>query len=243
MPAALVAGRRCSSLLQAAGADRAVGRSVGAVSAGVVPAGRSRSDRLRAARHQLPAGRRGVDRVRVDSNRGPLVEYRDAELQPSHHPAGIAQRSSRRRRSSARHARGDQFLDSAARRRIVPASISHVVELTVQRPDGVETVTVSGGAAAGDHRAGDRARRAAAAADRGSRSTIRCSRAGIAPRSTPSTAAPAFPAASRSTSSSCRLAARWLADPKARPATGNGLGADVLAVADGTIATAVDGMR
>ncbi len=49
------------------------------------------------------------------------------------------------------------------------------------------------------------------AAGRGSRSTIRCSRADIAPRSTPSTAAPAFPADSRSTSSRCRPAARLLA--------------------------------
>ncbi len=153
--------------------------------------------------------------------------------------AGLAQRSCDPAHHRARHARGRQPLDHAAppgSRR--PSSTKS--ELDVQRPDGPGS----------GHRRGRRRRRFSrrtrscstrrSRAGRGSRSTIRCSKADTARRSTPSTAARAFPAASRSTSSRCRRCGALPRDPAARPADGNGFGADVLAVADGTIAAAVD---
>src|SRR5918993_6005241 len=84
--------------------------------------------------------------VRVNSNRGPLIEYRGGELHrritrpglPNDHPDPSVLAPGMR---AVIH-----FWIPLRDAAIVPSSISHVVELTVTRPDGAEMVTVSGGA-------------------------------------------------------------------------------------------------
>ncbi len=205
--------------------------------------GRPRSAGLRAAHHQLPAGRRGADGAFASTRRSrPLAEYRDAELQQrlvrpglrNDHPTPqIARRPACARWSTS----GFTLRDAAIRAR-VDQSRRRAERAAAGRRRAPSTV--EGGAARGDHGARRSCSTRRCAADRGSRSTIRCSKAGIAPRSTPSTAAPAFPDASRSTSSRCRQTGALAARSDSAARDGNGFGADVLAVADGTIAAAVD---
>jgi murein DD-endopeptidase len=179
--------------------------------------------------------------VTVDSNRGSLVAYRADDL---------------RRRIIRPGLRNDhpepQILAPGMRAvinvwiplrdaAIVPSSITHVVELTMQRPDRVETVTVRGGAAA-----------------------VITAPAMILD---PPLGAGAWVAiydpllkgghrtAIYTLDGRARIPGRFAidfielprdgalaSDPKARPAAGNGWGADVLAVADATVAMAVDGV-
>jgi hypothetical protein len=179
--------------------------------------------------------------VSVDSNRGALAEYRADQLN---------------RRISRPGLRNDhpdpQILAPGMRAvinfwiplrdaAIVPSSISHVVELTMQRPDRVETVTVRGGAAVVvtapamvldpplDH--GLWVAIYDPLLKGGHRTAIYTldGRARIPGRfAIDFIELPPGGALAR--------------DPKARPRAGNGWGANVLAVADGMVATAVDGV-
>ncbi len=169
-----------------------------------------------------------------------LAEYRDAELQSTPHAARVEERSSNAADRRPRHACGGQHLDADAQRRSrrrLDSSRRRAGRCSGKTRPVAVTVAGARGRRVDDARPGSRS--AADGAVRGSRSTIRCSKAGIAPRSTPSTARRGFPDASRSTSSRCRRSARWRAIRR-RARRRNGFGADVLAVADGTIAAAVD---
>jgi hypothetical protein len=179
--------------------------------------------------------------VRVNSNRGPLIEYRGEELHR------------RITRPGLRNDHPDPAVVAPGMRAvinfwiplrdaaIVPSSISHVVEVTMTRPDRVEGVTVGGGAAA----------------------VISAPAIVLdAPLSGGPWVAiydPLLKGGHRTAiytlDGRARIPGRFAIDfielppggalapePKMRPAAGNGWGADVLAVSDGTIATAVDGV-
>ena len=163
---------------------------------------------LRAAHHELPA----VDVVltvgsRQDADRHDRrVSRRRIAAAPG--PAGLAQRSCDPAHHRARHARRPESLDHAAARWFVPSDRPRSRSWRCSgRRDRVQR-----------HRRGRRRRRSSrrtrscstrrCGAGRGSRSTIRCSKADTARRSTPSVAVRAFPAALRSTSSRCRRLAR-----------------------------------
>ena len=179
--------------------------------------------------------------VRVDSNRGALIEYRAGELHRRITRPGLRNDHPDPQVLAPGMRAVINFWIPLRDAAIVPASINHVVELTMQRPDGLETVTVNGGAAAvitapaivldpplnrgpwvaiydpllkGGHRT------AIYTLDGRARIPGRFAIDFIA--------LPPDGALAR--------------DPKARPATGNGWGAEVLAVADGTIVTVVDGV-
>lgn len=179
--------------------------------------------------------------VTVDSNRGTIAEYRDAELQR------------RITRPGLRNDHPDpQVLPPGMRAvihfwiplrdaAIVPSSISHVVELTMQRQERVESVKLRGGTAAVTTTPaialGPPLGKGAWVAiydpllKGGHRTAIYTldGRARIPGRfAIDFIELPPGGAIAR--------------DPKMRPATGNGWGAEVLAVADATVAAAVDGV-
>jgi murein DD-endopeptidase len=182
-----------------------------------------------------------VTAVRVESNRGPLIEYRAEELH---------------RRITRPGLRNDhpepQLLAPGMRAvihlwiplrdaAIVPTSIDHVVELTLKREERVETVTVQGGAT--------------------TLAMVPAVVLGAPLKGGPWVAIydPLLKGGHRTAiytlEGRARIPGRFAIDfielppqgglardPKARPTTGNGWGADVLAVADGTIVTAQDGV-
>jgi hypothetical protein len=103
--------------------------------------------------------------VRVDSNRGPLIEYRAGELHRRITRPGLRNDHPDPQVLAPGMRAVINFWIPLREAAIVPSSISHVVELAVTRPDRVETVTV--------HRRRWCSMRRSAAA-RGSLSTTRC---------------------------------------------------------------------
>jgi len=179
--------------------------------------------------------------VRVDSNRGPLTEYRAGELHRRITRPGLRNDDPHPPVLEPGMRAVINFWIPLRDAAIVPSSISHVVELTVMRADHEESVTVSGGAAAVTTapaivldpplRGGPWVAIYDPLLKGGHRTAIYTleGRARIPGRfAIDFIALPPDGALVR--------------DPKARPATGNGWGADVLAVADGMIVTAVDGV-
>lgn len=179
--------------------------------------------------------------VKVESNRGPLVEYRAGDLQRRITRPGLRNDHPEPQVIAPGMRAVINFWIPLRDAAIVPSSISHVIELTMQRQDSVETVTMRGG---------DAAVITAPAMvldpplDRGSWVAIYD---------------PLLKGGHRTAiytlDGRARIPGRFAidfielppggalaADPKDRPKAGNGWGADVLAVADATVATAVDGV-
>ena len=179
--------------------------------------------------------------IRITDVRGPIVEYRDGELHR------LISRPGLRNDHAAPHVLAPgmraviNFWVPLGQGSTAPPAVAHELALTVQRPDQPETVRVSGGSAAVSSTA-------AVELD--------------APLGNGNWVAIYDPllvgghrTAIYTLEGRARIPGRFAIDfielppagaldrnRDARPATGNGFGTDVLAVADGTIATAVDGV-